>query len=152
VWAEAEDPVHIRLPAGTESETQAIKKIVSFFKERGAEFFAEKDCEQALRGGLDTLKKLFGADVDDIKVSPDSKRRAPRDPLQHQEAITAAPVHEILAASGCFPGRARNVWSSIVDALVLIASNLSQTRPSTRNARRRSGRSHRSVQSSQTHL
>jgi len=126
-WIENDEGenVHIALPEGTESDDQKIKKIVSFFEERNSEFLAVTTITKLYKGGLNTLYKLFESTWEDIaKIEGFQKKSAERIIENIKKAITKAPIHEIMAASGCFPGFGKKRLKLIVDNKQIIKDDI----------------------------
>jgi NAD-dependent DNA ligase len=126
VTDDGSDPVDIYF-TGNKSSEQEISRIYAFFKERGAEYLGEKTIARLYEGGFDSLKKLFGAEIQDIIKIPGFKTKsAERVVANIKNAITNAPLAEIMAGSCLFPSlgakRLRLIIEAIPDLLEINSS------------------------------
>lgn len=120
-WVEPEDgsdPVDICFTGINRCPEQEIAQICAFFKERGAEYLGEKTIARLYEGGFDSLKKLFGAEIQDIIKIPGFKNKsAERIVSNIQTAITSAPLAEIMAGSCLFPTLGSKRLRLIIEAI-----------------------------------
>lgn len=120
-WVETNDgsdPVDICFTGTEISPEQEIAKICAFFKERGAEYLGEKTITRLYEGGFDSLKKLFGATIQDIIKIPGFKSKsAGRVTENIRHAINAAPLAEIMAGSCLFPNLGAKRMRLIIEAV-----------------------------------
>lgn len=120
-WVETEDgsdPVDICFTGVNRCPEQEIAQICAFFKERGAEYLGEKTITRLYEGGFDSLKKLFGAEIQDIIKIPGFKNKSAERIVNNiKTAITAAPLAEIMAGSCLFPTLGSKRLRLIIEAI-----------------------------------
>lgn len=120
-WIEPDDgsePVDICFTGSQKCPEQEIAQICAFFKERGAEYLGEKTITRLYEGGFDSLKKLFGAEIQDIVKIPGFKTKSAERIVNNiQTAIHNAPLAEIMAGSCLFPNLGAKRLRLIIDTI-----------------------------------
>jgi len=95
-----------------------IKRMEFFFKELGAKYLAETTLAKLYDNGINTFKRLFNCNIDDInKIEGFRDKSSERIINSIKDSIRDVPVYRIMAASSLFPNFGTKRLQTIIEAI-----------------------------------